>query len=62
MTKEEARAILEMYFAKGGIPPLFDCVVYRYVDTPNGIQVDYTFRHLLCIVYDLKSIEDEKAN
>ena len=54
MDREEARAKLDMYLSYGGIIPIFDCVVYRHTDQKNGIQVDYTFRHLLCIAYDLK--------
>ena len=56
MSKKEARRILETYLSNGGIPPIFDCVVYRYTDHINGVQEDVTFRCLLCIIYDLKEI------
>ena len=59
ITKDKARGILENVTATGYFP-VYDCVAYREVDKMNGVLIEYTFRHLLCIVYDLEEKETKK--
>ena len=59
ITKNEAREIIENTTATGYLP-VFDFVAFREIDEANCIIREYTFRQLLCIVYDLT--RNEKIN
>lgn len=56
MTKDKAREILESVLTVGMLP-IYDCVVYREVDQERGMLIEYTFRQLLCLVYNLENAE-----
>ncbi len=58
-TKEKARVFLEDCIKNGQLP-IYDLVVRREINCDGTILKEHTFRHLLCIVYDLKKIEDEQ--
>ena len=53
MTKERARKILQEVVSTGLLPH-YDIVVYQSVDESIGQIEEYTFRELLCIVYNLE--------
>lgn len=59
ITKDKAREVIENTTATGYFP-VFDCVVFRETDNVKGILIEYTFRQLLCIVYDLERKELKK--
>jgi len=59
ITKDKAREVIENITAIGYFP-IFDCIAFREEDKVNGISIEYTFRQLLCIVYDLERKELKK--
>lgn len=56
MPKEFAREQIEKYLEKtGGVLPIQDVVVFEQ-GTKYGIE-KFTFRFLLCVAYDLETVE-----
>ncbi len=54
MSKEEAREILENFLIRQDIYslPVYERVIRRYNYESREIE-EYSFRHLLCVAYDL---------
>lgn len=55
MSKEFAREKIEEYLSNnGGVLPINDAIVFRDWDSEGNVVQEFTFKHLLCVAYDLQ--------
>ena len=59
MTKEEAREILEGHLIVSNVNfPITDEIAYKIWNEDGSTLEEFTFTHLLCIAYNLKTEKD----
>jgi len=56
MTRDKARELLNKYLEINPIP-IIDCVIEHNIDEYALHNEHYTFKYLMCLVYDLESVK-----